>query len=337
VRGLAIVAIAAGTLGATTAFAADPQSASSDNPVQLPDDGLIGTLSGNVDGRFAYYSFVYPGDNSLVSINLEVDPDVGSVLSNVGLEVYGPKAGVLYAKGGAQARLLPNMSANIATYDRGTYLVKVSNYNRDVPISFGIWATGLPPQPTPVATEKPAAPAATPAPAATAAPTQAPAAAAPAASATAAPAASATAAPAASATPAPAATAAAASAAAEATATTEQDASGKIKGHLDAGTAGHFGLYELSYPGDESVYTVNLQISPEDPVLLKNAGFKVYNPNGSLHVSGGVQRGLTPNVTANVISKQKGTYVVQVFNYDPSIPMDFELSLVQGLPENRKN
>src|SRR5262245_48771208 len=81
---------------------------------------------------------------------------------------------------------------------------------------------------------------------------------------------------------------------------------------------GSFAKVEFIYPGDRSVYTVNLQISPDDAGLLKNAGFIVYGPNGEEVVRGGAQPGKRPNVSANVISTRPGRYIVQIQNYDPS-------------------
>src|SRR5689334_19416240 len=51
---------------------------------------------------------------------------------------------------------------------------------------------------------------------------------------------------------------------------------GTIQGHL--GPGGRVANYPIFYPGDKSVYTINLQISPDDSALLQNAGFKVFGP-----------------------------------------------------------
>jgi Cu-Zn family superoxide dismutase len=108
-----------------------------------------------------------------------------------------------------------------------------------------------------------------------------------------------------------------------------------IQGHLGAGVNGSFATYEFDYPGDESVYTVNLTIAPDAGTVLQNAGFKIYNPTGSVQIAGGSQQGLRPNVSANLVSRTKGRHVIQVYNYNQYIPIDFELSLTRGLPEGR--
>jgi hypothetical protein len=149
-------------------------------------------------------------------------------------------------------------------------------------------------------------------------------------------------APAPVAAPAPAAAPAApaAPAAAPAPAATPQPSGGQIaptqnsfSGHLDAGSGGHFALYEFTYPGNREVYTINMQASPDNGQVLgeTKAGFKVYGPvKDKVYVIGGVQPGLQPNVTGNLISLDPGTYVVQVFNYNPGVAIDYTISLIAG-------
>jgi hypothetical protein len=95
---------------------------------------------------------------------------------------------------------------------------------------------------------------------------------------------------------------------------------------------GSFAKSEFVYPGDRSVYTVNLQIEPDDAGLLKNAGFIVYGPGGEEVVRGGAQPGMRPNVSANVITTRAGRYVVQVQNYDPGRAINYRLEVVAGRP-----
>jgi hypothetical protein len=107
---------------------------------------------------------------------------------------------------------------------------------------------------------------------------------------------------------------------------------GTIQGHL--GPGGQVANYPIYYPGDKSVYTINLQIYPDDPVLLQNAGFKVFGPQaGKVYVTGGAQHGLQPNVSGNLISVDPGTYTIQVYDYDAHLPIDYTLSLLGNVPE----
>ncbi|HEY3080995.1 MAG TPA: hypothetical protein VGM69_13965 [Chloroflexota bacterium] len=98
------------------------------------------------------------------------------------------------------------------------------------------------------------------------------------------------------------------------------------------GPGGTFAKVEFGYPGDGSVYTINLQVSPDDAGLLKNAGFIVYGPNGQEVVRGGAQPGKRPNVSANVINTRPGRYTVQIQNYDPSRTITYRLEVVAGAP-----
>jgi 6-phosphogluconolactonase len=107
-----------------------------------------------------------------------------------------------------------------------------------------------------------------------------------------------------------------------------------IRGRLVASRGGRTAQYQFDYPGNEAVYTVEMVMTPESVFDL--AGFKVYNPGGSVHVSGGAQRGLVPNVVANVVSRQKGRFTVQVYNYSSEQSVDYQLRVVAGVPEGQK-
>jgi hypothetical protein len=92
------------------------------------------------------------------------------------------------------------------------------------------------------------------------------------------------------------------------------------------GPGGNFAYYRFHYPGDSSVATINADFIPDDPFILQQVGFNVYAPDGSLVVKGGAQPGSIPDVLANVIDDDPaavGDYIVQVYNYDPSRPVDF--------------
>ena len=97
-----------------------------------------------------------------------------------------------------------------------------------------------------------------------------------------------------------------------------------MSGHLDPNSAGSFAYYSFSYPGDQSTVTIDLNVAPDDPTLLPLTGFNVYGPRpGQVYATGGIQNDLDPDVSGNVISSDPGTYVVQVYNYNPQNPIDF--------------
>jgi len=105
-----------------------------------------------------------------------------------------------------------------------------------------------------------------------------------------------------------------------------------IHGSLAPG--GRVNVYTLDYPGDETVYTINLQVTPDDPRLLQQVGFKVYGPqSGKIYAIGGAQPGLRPNVSANLISGDPGRYFIQIYNFDRSVVIDYDLTVLALPPE----
>lgn len=309
--------VATMALPATAALAADPQSDNPSQAVQVQSDqSLKGSLgaapaggwAGSAD-RFAYYRFHYDGNNKVVTINMQVWPDDETILSSdrngVGFVVYGPKTAenptFSYVVSGTQPKKMPNVSGNLISPDAGDYLIQVYN-DSQVPIDYSLWVDGLPVQPAPAA-EAPAAPAPAAAPVTVGGPAVAvPAVVAPPAAAPAAPAAPST--------------------------ESGVKAANNFSGELVPGKSDTF---EFDYPGDESVYTINVQIAPDAAYVLQNAGFEVYTPMGDLQVKGGAQPKLQPNVSANVISRIAGTYYVKVFN-DSQTPLSYTVTLVTNPP-----
>jgi hypothetical protein len=101
-----------------------------------------------------------------------------------------------------------------------------------------------------------------------------------------------------------------------------------LVGHLDVGQPdGQFAYYKLEYPGSEVTCTVGLDIFPDQHNLLLNAGLLVYGPDPTrrLYAKGTPQHQHRPNVSADFRSTEAGTYTIQVYNYDPALPMDFEI------------
>jgi len=104
---------------------------------------------------------------------------------------------------------------------------------------------------------------------------------------------------------------------------------GTIQGHL--GPGGRVANYPIFYPGDKSVYTIDVTVSPGSVGIPDRAGFKLYGPQkGTVYLTGGAQVGLDPNVSGNLVGIDAGTYTVQIFNYSPDVAIDYELSLVAG-------
>src|SRR5437016_10801940 len=75
-------------------------------------------------------------------------------------------------------------------------------------------------------------------------------------------------------------------------------------GHLEPGRDGHFAYYRFFYPADGSTATVNVQMFPDDTIVLKNAGMKVFGPKPNKeYLVGGQQPGARPNISGNIISQ----------------------------------
>jgi hypothetical protein len=275
-----------GSPGAT--LAADTQSARSDQAVTV-----VGTMEGQLEagptGRYAYYRFTYPGGGRVASVNMQVEPAFPTVLQNAGFRVYGPQLGRIYLTSGLQPGLIPNVTGDLVSEDPGVYLVQVYNYTPTVPVAFRIWVTGLP------------------------APDQA------------------------AVAPTDATTSQLGDGAADqptGRARTVQQASTPetaialtraLPGHLEAGPGGRFAYYRFSYKAG-TLATINLSVTPDDGVSLRNVGFRVYGPRpGWVYASSGAQPGLTPNVSGDMRSDESGDYLVQVYQYDLNAASDFTI------------
>ena len=71
--------------------------------------------------------------------------------------------------------------------------------------------------------------------------------------------------------------------------------------------------------------------------MLQNVGFKVFGPQaGRTYATGGAQPGLRPNVAGNLISTEPGPYTIQVYNFDPTTPIEYELGLASNRPEGEQ-
>lgn len=102
----------------------------------------LGTLAPRQDATYQYFTFDYPGGDLGYTINIQASPDRAPVLANVGFRVYGPTLGKVYARSGTQAGLTPNVTANLASTEAGTYLVQLYNENPGVAVDYRIWLTG---------------------------------------------------------------------------------------------------------------------------------------------------------------------------------------------------
>ena len=308
ISAIGVSLVAGSLLGATSAFAEDPIGRSGDKAVPLSGK-LTGTLPADSGGSFAYYQFYYPAKGPAATVNLQILPDDPAILQNAGMVIYGPQAGREYFRGGQQPKLYPNVSGNIISSDSndsGTYVVQVFSYNAGTPLTFEIWLEGVP---TPVPANAVAGippVGATPVPG-VAAPSFVP--------------------------PVGVAPPVAPVVAATATPTgpaNVQPGQTIFQGSLPAKNGGSFALYEFNYTGNDAIFSINVNIKPDDAAVIKPdvAGFKVYGPQaGKIYVNGGFQKDLNPNLQANIINREPGLYVIQLYNYHPSVSLTFDISM----------
>jgi hypothetical protein len=140
-RVLAVLAVCALSL---SMIAAAPSSA--DAPEALHNAQQVsGVLTGNAGGAFAFYKLDYPGDQSVVTIELRYVPADPVTNAAVGLNVYGPngffigRGQMVEDTGGDGVLRLPYSDDN-----KATWLVQVYNYLPGHSLSYSIVAEGLP-------------------------------------------------------------------------------------------------------------------------------------------------------------------------------------------------
>lgn len=140
-RILAVLAVCALSL---SMIAAAPSSA--DAPEALHNAQQVsGVLTGNAGGAFAFYKLDYPGDESVVTIELRYVPADPVTNAAVGFNVYGPNGffigrGQMVEDTGGDGVL----QLEYADDNKATWLVQVYNYIPDHSISYSIVAEGLP-------------------------------------------------------------------------------------------------------------------------------------------------------------------------------------------------
>lgn len=137
-----------------SAIAAAPSSADAPQVLRNAEE-VSAVLTGNSAGAFAYYAIDYPGDESVITIELRFNPADPVTKLGIGFNVYGPN-GYLIGAGLA----LDNTNGNgvlrleYADSNPTTWLVQVYNYLPSATINYVVVAEGLPETAEP-ATEEP--------------------------------------------------------------------------------------------------------------------------------------------------------------------------------------
>jgi hypothetical protein len=128
-----------------------------DMPVTIPyDQEYDFSLWGSRAGAFAYYQFEYPGNGSVITINLDPAPGDPAALQGVGFNVYGFN-GYLIGSGTRDELKPGRKTLQWADQNRGPWLLQVYNYLDGVLVGFHLQVQGLPgPTPTPHPVMEPA-------------------------------------------------------------------------------------------------------------------------------------------------------------------------------------
>jgi hypothetical protein len=121
-------------------------------PIAIPyDQSVAFTLSGNHAGEFAYYSIDYPGDGSVITIEVDMAPGDPVAVRGAGFNVYGPN-GYFIGCGGPSEEKTDRKVLQWSDYNPAQWLIQVYNYLDDALIGFDLRIEGLPdsgPSPTP--------------------------------------------------------------------------------------------------------------------------------------------------------------------------------------------
>lgn len=110
------------------------------------------------------------------------------------------------------------------------------------------------------------------------------------------------------------------------TAATAMSLSGTVAGNLTGSAAGAFDYYTFPYPGDGSTATLSLNFTPDDPTVSNAVGVALWQGGTEVTSVNGV--GSTPGSNSVTFSSTtSGPVLVQVYNYDDGVPVQFQLSL----------
>jgi hypothetical protein len=119
---------------ASAAATPTPTPGSSSGPIALTTPAS-GTLPGNEDGSFVYYTYNTPGDGSTQSVTLDYSPKGNDVGNAVFLSLF--ENGQPIATGqGSQSQTLGHLVVSYASTTPGPVLVQIGNYNMATTIDY---------------------------------------------------------------------------------------------------------------------------------------------------------------------------------------------------------
>ncbi len=86
---------------------------------------------------------------------------------------------------------------------------------------------------------------------------------------------------------------------------------------------GAFALFRLDVLAPGATWTLTLNYRPDDAIISRAVGFKVYAPDGRLVDQGHNNSGRPGERVLTFRAAQPGSYLVQVYNYSPGLRLDF--------------
>lgn len=112
------------------------------------DQRLEFSLIGSRGGGFAFYSIEYPGDGTVVTIELDLAPGDSVAMNAAGFNVYGPN-GYFIGSGSGVKDQPGRKRLTWSDFNPARWLIQVYNYLEPVPMLFHLQVNGLP-EPEPV-------------------------------------------------------------------------------------------------------------------------------------------------------------------------------------------
>ena len=138
---LGIVALCAALVVASASGASI--STDPDAPVALTSDQEFDlAFGGSTGGAFAYYGIIHPGNEQVVTIEMDLAPGDAVAQSAAGFNVYGPN-GVLVGAGTRTGDKYDRKSFSWEQWESSACLIQVYNYLDGGVVSFHIKVSGL--------------------------------------------------------------------------------------------------------------------------------------------------------------------------------------------------
>ncbi len=136
------------------ALAAQPDGQSPETA--LPLSGTVsGNVTGSTGGTFVYYTFNYPGDESVGTLTLTFSPGDQATANGIGVTLW--QAGSKLVTLGGLSSAFGTNSLTFSSKTAGPILAQVFNYNPGVSVAYQLTLAGVDQSAAPVPTPAPTA------------------------------------------------------------------------------------------------------------------------------------------------------------------------------------